>query len=79
MLLRCSSLDWQAMNMIDRDLEAVKKIADALTPLGIHVHAAKIGPRMTANVPLTSSGVELPVGEYATLEATVYVPLEPSS
>jgi len=29
------------MNVIDRDLEAVKRIADALTPLGIDVVAVR--------------------------------------
>lgn len=65
------------MNMIDRDLEAIKKIADVLMPLGFHVHAAKIGPGMRANVPLKCAGIDLPVGEYATIEVSVYVLLEP--
>jgi hypothetical protein len=64
------------MNMIDRELSAVKKIADLLTPHGIHVSEARTGSGLTGKSPLTISGVTLSPGDYATLELVIYVPLE---
>ncbi|HSE16922.1 MAG TPA: hypothetical protein VLB46_07700 [Pyrinomonadaceae bacterium] len=67
------------MNVIDRDLEVIKSIADALTPHGIHVIECKGHDTFTLNATREINGVEIKAGEYAKLELSLYFPLTRST
>lgn len=63
------------MNVIDRDLENIKSVADALTPHGIHVIECKGHETLALNSTREINGVRLEAGEYARLQLTLYLPL----
>ena len=63
------------MNAIDRDLENIKSVADALTPHGMHVIECKGHETLALNSPLEINGVRFEAGEYAKLQLTLYLPL----
>ena len=63
------------MNVIDRDLENIKRVADALALHDIHVIECKGHNTLALDAPRELNGVRFEAGEYTKLHLTLYVPL----
>ena len=63
------------MNVIDRDLENIKRVADALAPHGIQVIECRGHNTLALDSPLEMNGVRFEAGQYAKLHLTLYLPL----
>lgn len=63
------------MNVIDRDLENIKRVADALAPHGIHVIECKGHNTLALDSPREINGVRFEAGQYAKLNLVLYLPL----
>jgi hypothetical protein len=63
------------MNVIDRDLENIKRVADALAPHSIHVIECKGHEILALNLPHEINGVKFEAGQYAKLQLILYLPL----
>ena len=65
-------------NLIDRDLDAVRRVASLLTAHGVHVLSVKDTAARVMVTPREENGVALPAGRGCLLTLSVYVPLEGS-